>query len=119
MARIVFIGLMTTYLVLYLLKQTGIYLSFISDYAADLLCMPLALSVIHFIMVKFGTIKPQFEFTPAMIAYSVLMFGLAFEWFLPMKSANFTADPLDFVAYILGGFAYFIFRKNQREKQPA
>jgi hypothetical protein len=116
-AKVVFAGLAAIYVALYILKQMGIYMKYISDYAADLICVPLVLSVIHFIMVKFGMIKTQFEFTPAMIAFCVLMFGLAFEWFLPMKSANFTADPIDFVAYILGGFAYFIFRKLHREKQ--
>jgi hypothetical protein len=118
-ARVVFIGLAASYLVLYILKQMGIYMNYISDYAADLLCIPLALSVIHFALIKLGVIKKEFEFTPVMIAYCVLIFGLAFEWYLPMKSPNFTADPLDFVAYILGGVAYFIFRKLQREKQPA
>lgn len=97
----------------------GIYIPYISDYAADLLCVPLTLSFIHFTMVKLGVIKKEFEFTPTMIAFCILMFGLAFEYLLPMKSINFTADLLDFVAYILGGVAYFIFRKHQREKQPA
>lgn len=117
MGKVVFAGLAAIYVVLYILKQMSIYMKYISDYAADLLCVPLVLSVIHFVMVKFGVIKTQFELTPAMIAVCVVMFGLAFEWFLPMKSTNFTADPIDFVAYILGGFAYFIFRKLQREKQ--
>ena len=117
MAKVVFAGLAAIYVVLYFIKQTGFYLKYISDYAADLLCVPIVLSVVHFVMVKFGVIKTHFEFTPTMIAFCVLLFGLAFEWFLPMKSTNFTADPIDFVAYILGGLAYFIFRKLNREKQ--
>jgi hypothetical protein len=119
MGRGFFVLLFFIYALLYIAKHTGIYLGWVSFYAADLLCLPITLPIVRFIMLKTNVIWDEFEFTPAMILMAALSFGIIFEWFLPKQSENYQSDLFDFVAYILGGIAYFIFRKLYREKQTA
>ncbi len=119
MARWLFALLFLIYIMLYSAKHTGINLGVVSFYAADLLCLPITLSAIRYVMYKAGVIRDEFELTPGMIFAAALSFGIVFEWYLPQHSDGHHSDMLDFVAYLLGGIAYFIFRKNYREKQIA
>jgi hypothetical protein len=117
MARLLFWILFFVYAVLYLLKTLGYYTPWISDYLADLLCLPIVLSIVLFAMRKMRVVPESFELTPAMILAALIYFSIVFEWLLPLWSDRYQSDFLDIVAYSLGAIAYYYFRKHHNQNQ--
>jgi hypothetical protein len=76
----------------------------LAAYLSDLLCLPLMLSValaMHRLLIcRTGTL-PRSWVVAAWLAVSVW-----FEGLLPLWSVQATADPLDVVAYALGGLIF-------------
>lgn len=73
-------------------------------YLGDLLCLPLMLSAalaLHRLLICRTGILPVSWVVAAWLAVSVW-----FEGLLPLWSAQATADPLDVLAYALGGLAF-------------
>lgn len=76
----------------------------LSSYLGDLLCLPLMLSLAlaaHRALIAQNSTLPGAWVLAAWLAVSVW-----FEGLLPLWSAQATADPLDVVAYALGGLAF-------------
>lgn len=76
----------------------------LSSYLGDVLCLPLLLSAAlaaHRALIVPGGTLPGTWVLAAWLAVSVW-----FEGLLPLWSAQATADPLDVLAYALGGLAF-------------
>lgn len=76
----------------------------LAAYMSDLLCLPLMLSValaLHRVLICRTSTLPSSWVVAAWLAVSVW-----FEGLLPLWSAQATADPLDVLAYALGGLAF-------------
>jgi len=57
-----------------------------------------------------GNERTQLNFSHIFVAF--LYVSLLFEAFLPYFFVKYTADPLDVVAYGVGGVVYFIMNKK-------
>lgn len=112
MARILFWLLAGLYAVLYYFKTSGNYWPIVSDHLADLICLPIVLSICRYTLIKWKLAPPTFELTPAMVLAATIYFSVVFEGLLPLWNNNHHADFVDVLAYFLGGILYFLFRSR-------
>lgn len=115
--RLLFWLATATYLTLYFHKKSGHYIPWISDYMADLLCMPIVFAFCLAVLKFWRVVSKDFELSASMIIVAVIYFSLVFEWILPSLSEKHHADTLDIVAYSLGALAYYYLRKILSTKQ--
>lgn len=95
------------YLLVFLAKKNDIILPyFFRCYFADLLAIPLTLSVTTFIMRKY-TANPDFCLSIPKIIVACLYFSILFEWILPHQSNAYTRDLIDVFCYFIGGGIYY------------
>jgi hypothetical protein len=94
-----------------MLEINGVFIPFVHAYMDDLICLPVILNIILFLFRKFIYPDDQYCFPLFFILSALLMFSLAFEVLLPLRSDAYTADPWDILAYSLGGI-FFHFRFN-------
>lgn len=99
------------YLILLILKKTGVYFVGLSDYGADLLAMPVALSIALWVIRRSSSEQKTYRLSWTLIASGVVIFSVLFEGLFPLLSERFTADPIDVVAYALGA-AFFAWKLN-------
>lgn len=92
----------------FILQKSGILIPFAHAYLDDLLCLPvvcgLALTAMRLIK---GNPWYRLEFRHVLITF--LLFSFWFEYYLPLQSEVYTADPLDLIAYALGGLFFWKF----------
>lgn len=90
------------------LRKSGIFIPVISNHFTDLITIPMYAYLIEYLMNEILGYhwKPDFKF----ILTSVLYLSILFEVVCPMLSERFTADILDFVAYLVGGVVYYFLR---------
>lgn len=110
--QILYLFLAGTYLLLYLAKSLNLYVPLLSDYLADLLCLPIVLTGIHYLMSSMRIVNSGFELTFAMIIAAIISFSIVFEYVLPKMDEKFVADPFDILAYFLGGLTYYYYRRK-------
>lgn len=86
----------------------------LSSYFADLLCMPILLSIATIFIAKTQQ-NPSFKLSLNMILFATLYVSLVFEYILPMFKPNrFTSDWGDVFCYGLG--ASFFWLQSSLEK---
>lgn len=116
------ISLAIIYAVLFFCKKNGIYFYLIGDYAADLICIPLSLLFIEWLMGKIP--NTHFNMDGWKIMVAVIYFSIVFEGIMPRFSVNYTRDYFDILMYSVGGLIYysfflkFSFRKNATISKP-
>lgn len=76
-------------------------------YLADALALPLVLPLLRWLMRRFYFQRPDFALPFSWVLGTWLTFSIWFEGLLPYFSATATADPLDVVAYAVGGLIYW------------
>lgn len=74
---------------------------------ADFLALPLELTLALFVLRRWYFRRPGFVLPTSWIFSSGLVFAVWFEGILPHFDARATADPLDVVAYALGGLVFW------------
>jgi len=99
------------YLILLVLKKTGVYIAVLSDYGADLLALPVALSITLWVIRRSKAERKDFRYPWTYILVAVLVFAVLFEWIFPSMTDRFTADWIDIIAYGLGG-VFFAWKLN-------
>ena len=82
---------------------------FLSHYFADLLCLPLLLSVVV-IGMRWVKSLPNLTLNLPMVVCAVLAVGFVFEYWLPQISQRYTADGLDLWMYGVGGGLFWVFQ---------
>ena len=104
------VGLMACYLIHLLFKFGRVPVPwFISHYFADLLCMPLLLSVV--VIGMRGVKKdPNLILPGSMIVMAVLYVAFVFEYWLPLHWSRYTADVFDLLMYGVGGLGFYFFQ---------
>ena len=90
-------------------KQTGASVPLLQYYLNDLLCMPLVLTLTLFLQRTFTFRDPSHVFTKYQVMIAVLYYSVGFEVVLPQILPRYTADPLDVLAYALGGWFFYLF----------
>jgi hypothetical protein len=83
-----------------------------SSYVADLLCMPIFLSLSTTILAKTQQ-NPHFRLSVAMLVFATCYVSLLFELLLPYYfPQRFTSDIFDVLAYVLGVFVFVVFGRR-------
>jgi hypothetical protein len=76
-------------------------------YLADVVALPLELTLLLYMMRHWYFRRPSFVLPTTWIVGTWLVFGVWFEGILPRIDHRATADPLDVVAYAVGGFIFW------------
>lgn len=87
-------------------KGFGIFIPIVHSYLDDLLCFPLVLTLG---LAAYRFQWPNYRLTPWHVWPLVLIYSVYFEWYLPQRSALYTADLLDVVMYGLGALLFQLF----------
>ena len=110
--KITLLVIITLYVIVRGLREANFPLpGFLHDYFTDLLYLPLML-----LLCLWGTriLKRDSRwFVP--VSYVAILTGFTvflFEYYLPGRKTNFTADPLDCVMYALGGAIFLFFQRK-------
>ena len=104
----IFIGFITIYVGLLIVKQTNIAIpKIVSAYLADLLCLPILLTL-TLVSLRLFFQNDSFILSRTKIFVAFLYVSLLFELFLPYFSSAYTADPFDVVAYAIGSVIYLL-----------
>lgn len=91
------------------LEKTGFSFPLLQYYLNDLLCMPLVLTLTLFLQRTFTFRNKGHVFTKYQVGIAVLYYSAGFEVVLPQFMPRYTADPLDVLAYALGGVFFYFF----------
>ncbi len=92
-----------------ILRKFGVYIPVINDHLTDLYAVPLYCYTIEFLMTKVFNYK--FKLDLIFILTSTLYLTLIFEIFGPLFSDKFVGDFIDVICYLVGGLAFFYYRK--------
>lgn len=100
---------------IYMLQRFNIPLpSLINNYVNDLLCLPLLLGAMTF-LIRWLKKDDKFQFPLSFVVFLACYYAVYFEYYLPKVNPRYTADWIDVVLYFSGGFAYF-FIQNRKNK---
>ncbi|GAA3933076.1 hypothetical protein GCM10022406_17210 [Hymenobacter algoricola] len=80
--------------------------SALNAYLADVACLPLQLTLALVLLRRWYFRRPGFVLPASWIISSWLVTAVWFELLLPPLKATATADPLDVLAYALGGLIF-------------
>jgi hypothetical protein len=81
---------------------------FLRSYIGDILALPVYLPLSFYLSYKLDLVVPSFRLNHLHILGAVLLFSLIFEGILPMIDESTTGDPLDILAYSLGGLLVYV-----------
>jgi hypothetical protein len=84
---------------------------FLRGYLDDILAIPIVLSSVLGIM-RFIFQREVNYFSPLLIAFTVVLFAIAFEFALPNYSSTYTADIWDVVCYAIGALIFWQYQKH-------
>lgn len=91
----------------YFLKQNGYQLPMlIHNYLNDLLCLPLVLGIITYI-IRFLKKDAQFKLPLGFVICLATYYAVYFEFYQPKINSRYTSDWIDVLLYFIGGFSYF------------
>ncbi|WP_187263409.1 magnesium citrate secondary transporter [Pontibacter beigongshangensis] len=89
------------------LELSGIFLWPLHTHLDDLLCLPLALTVV-LAAERWYFKRPGFVLPVSYILSAFAVFAVVFELLLPLFFTRYTADALDVQAYAAGGLAFYL-----------
>ncbi len=82
-------------------------ISFFSNYLGDLLALPVYLPLSLYLALKIQLIPANFQISPIQIVGTGIIFGILFEGVVPAINSSATRDPLDILAYFVGGLMVY------------
>ena len=87
----------------------------VNNYLNDLLCIPLVLGALTFIIRK---LKRDSRFTLPFGFIFILSsyYGVFFEYYLPKINSRYTSDWIDVVLYFLGGILFYLYQRIRDKK---
>jgi len=106
------------YLVIRYLRRIHQIIPFVNSYLNDILCLPIILGLVLFIIRKWVIRNPDYYFSIYHILFTAVVFSLYFEWYLPQRDFRFTSDFFDVLAYFSGGILFFLYFQNAERKSP-
>jgi len=106
-SNFLFLFLILIYVAGRILRSEKIIIPWINSYLSDVLCLPIILSLIQFLIQKYIIRNPGYRLGIYHIILTIVYFSLVFEWYLPKHNPHFTYDPLDILAYSLGGVLFY------------
>lgn len=108
-----FLTALMLYLLIRVVRYLGVELpELLNAYAADLLCMPIILSIILFIVQRLKR-NDSLALPLSGIIFVTAYWAIYFEYYLPRSSNTYTADALDVVMYIIGMLSFIVWQRRQ------
>lgn len=87
----------------------------VNNYLNDLLCIPLVLGALIFIIRKIKH-DPKFKLPLGFIFILSSYYAVFFEYYLPKINSRYTSDWIDVVLYFLGGILFYLFQRVRDKK---
>jgi len=114
--KLIYVGMLTVALSIYTMQRLNYPLpTLINNYVNDLLCLPLLLATMEFIIKRLKNDK-YFRFPIGFVIFLASYYSVYFEYYLPKVNTRYTADWIDVILYFVGGlFFYFIENKNAKD----
>ena len=101
-------------LTIYTMQRLNLSLpTIVTNYANDLLYLPLVLGAIEFIIRQLKK-DSSFGLPLGFVIFLAISYSIYFEYYLPEVDARYTSDCIDVILYFVGGIAYF-FIGNKRK----
>ena len=101
-------------LTIYTMQRLNLSLpTIVTNYANDLLYLPLVLGAIEFIIRRLKR-DSSFKLSLGFVIFLACAYSIYFEYYLPKANARYTADWIDVFLYLVGGIGYF-FIGNKRK----
>lgn len=88
----------------------------ITNYLADLVCMPIVLSSC-LVGVRLTKKSTQYRLTGIQIFAMTSFYAVLFELYLPKINPIYTGDSYDVVAYFIGAIVYFLVYQQNNLRQ--
>ena len=113
--RIIYYVMALTALCIFILQKLNVPLpSLVNNYLNDLLCLPLILGVLTFLIRYFKKDK-FFTFPLAFVILLSTYYSVYFEFYLPKVNPRYTADWIDVILYFSSSIAFFLIQNNERK----
>ena len=114
--RVVYIVMLLTAMTIYVMQRFSLPLpSLINNYVNDLLCLPLLLGVMTFVIRRLKK-DNSFKFSIGFVVFLACYYSFYFEYYLPKVNPRYTADWIDVILYFSGGFAFFFSEKHKNTR---
>lgn len=107
-----FILLSILYIFLLINKKWGTHIFFVSDYLADIICMPWIFLASSLILKKVYN-YPHYTLSKNLMISGTIYVSIISEFVFPFIKDSFTADYFDILAYFVGARAYYICIKSE------
>lgn len=115
-SKLLYLMLFLIALSIYLMQRLKVPLpKLINNYANDLLCLPLALGVITYI-IRWLKKDVFFELSFVFVILLSGFYSFYFEYYLPQFDSRYTGDWIDVILYFSGAFAYFFCGKMENRR---
>jgi hypothetical protein len=83
-------------------------INFLRDHLGDMLALPVYLPLTLYLAMRLDIVKSSFKFSAVHVLISTILFSLIFEGFLPSFVESSTRDPMDGLAYLMGGVLVYL-----------
>lgn len=114
--KLLYLMLFLIALSIYLMQRLKVPLpALINNYVNDLLCLPLTLGVITYI-IRWLKKDVFFELSFVFVILLSGFYSFYFEYYLPQFNSRYTADWIDVILYFSGAFAYFFIGKMENRR---
>lgn len=114
--RITYLVMTLIALLVYSMQKLNVPLpKFVNNYVNDLICLPLVLGILTFIIRHFKKDK-FFTFPLAFVMLLATYYSVYFEYYLPKVNPRYTADWIDVILYFSSSVAFFFVQNNERKK---
>ena len=96
---------------IFTMQKIGIYLpEILNNYANDLLCLPLVLGFILFMIRQLKKDK-NFELPLTFVLILAVYYSVYFEYYLPKVNPRYTSDWIDVLLYFVGAIGFYSYQK--------
>lgn len=98
-------------LTIYILQRTNTAIpAWINNYANDFLCLPIVLSLITLLFRRLKRNK-TYQIPLGAVFSLAAYYSFYFEYYLPVTTSRYTADPIDVFLYFLSGLIFCLLNK--------
>ena len=111
MNKIIYILFSFVAITIFAMQKIGIYLpEILNNYANDLLCLPLVLGFILFMIKRLKKDK-NFELPLIFVLILAVYYSVYFEYYLPKVNPRYTSDWIDVLLYFVGAIGFYSYQK--------
>ena len=95
------------YCVSKILRYFELIIPIINNYLADLVCLPIVLSLALAFQRTFILQNSNYRLRNWQIIFAFILFSVVVEGIVPLYSQKYTADGMDIIAYAAGAFVFY------------